>query len=74
MWNVEDIELNASNEYETVLTDLKPTKLKHDGHAGWVWDLATDEEVPNVIYSASWDNTVKAWDTAIGLDCLETFQ
>lgn len=44
-------------------SNAKPEKLHHDAHTGWVWDLAADcPDNARMIYSASWDNTVKAWD------------
>ncbi|XP_026497954.2 F-box/WD repeat-containing protein 9-like isoform X1 [Vanessa tameamea] len=72
LWNVLDIQID--DNIDTVLTDLKPTKIRHDAHAGWVWDLATvDVDSANTVYSASWDNTVKAWDINCGFECIETF-
>ncbi|OWR43533.1 F-box/WD repeat-containing protein 9-like [Danaus plexippus] len=73
LWNVGDIRPEVNNE-ESLLKDIKPTKIRHDAHTGWVWDLATDEvDNASIVYSASWDNTVKAWDISSGFECIETF-
>ncbi|CAG9136778.1 unnamed protein product [Plutella xylostella] len=59
----------------TTVTTSKPHVMRYDAHAGWVWDLAADNpDDAGVVYSASWDNTVKAWDLATGLTCVETFK
>ncbi|CAG4977776.1 unnamed protein product [Parnassius apollo] len=74
-WHVKDIKLSEGIDDTTVLRDVKPRHIKHDAHAGWVWDLAADNiENASTIYSASWDNTVKAWDLASGLNCIQTFR
>lgn len=57
-----------------VLSDIKPTKKRHDAHLGWVWDFATSDEQDSYIFSASWDNTVKAWDMNSDFECVHTFQ
>lgn len=70
-----DIEIDENSANNTVMTDLKPTKIRHDAHAGWIWDLtAVDVDSANTVYSASWDNTVKAWDINCGFECIETFK
>ncbi|CAK1540218.1 unnamed protein product [Leptosia nina] len=66
MWNVLEMSTSA---------DIKPMKIRHDAHAGWVWDLAADNtDCATTVYSASWDNTVKAWDITSDLTCVETFK
>lgn len=66
VWNV--VEMNPD------IADVKPLKMRHDAHVGWVWDLAADNcDRATVIYSASWDNTVKAWDLNTDFKCIETF-
>lgn len=76
LWNVSDISAKSeTNDRVTSLTDTKPKHLRHDAHAGWVWDLAADVvNSASKVYSASWDNTVKAWDLATGFQCIQTFQ
>ncbi|XP_059051089.1 F-box/WD repeat-containing protein 9-like [Achroia grisella] len=75
LWNVQDIKPQHFYENSTTLTDAKPRQIKYDAHSGWVWDLAPDNiNSASIIYSASWDNTVKAWDLQTGFECVETFQ
>ncbi|CAG9796411.1 unnamed protein product [Diatraea saccharalis] len=75
LWNVLDITPHDKSDNMTTLTDAKPKHIKYDAHSGWVWDLAPDNiESATKVYSASWDNTVKVWDLATGLECIETFK
>lgn len=75
LWNVLDISPHDKSDNVTTFTDAKPKQIRHDAHAGWVWDLAPDNiDSASIIYSASWDNTVKAWDLATGLECVQTFR
>lgn len=69
-----DFKPDESSKDNTVLNDLKPTKVRHDAHSGWIWDLATRDDQDYYIYSASWDNTVKAWDISSEFECVETFR
>ncbi|XP_045527284.1 F-box/WD repeat-containing protein 9-like [Pieris brassicae] len=67
LWNV--LEMNPE------VSDLKPIRMRHDAHVGWIWDLAADNaDSATILYSASWDNTVKAWDLAADFNCVETFK
>ncbi|XP_039758323.1 F-box/WD repeat-containing protein 9-like isoform X2 [Pararge aegeria] len=74
LWNIIDFQSDENRGDNLVQNDLKPTKIKHDAHSGWVWDLATSDVPESYIYSASWDNTVKAWDIRSDFECVETFQ
>lgn len=75
LWNVQDIEPHNQDDKSTSFSDTKPRHIRYDAHAGWVWDLAPDNiDGATKIYSASWDNTVKAWDLETGFECVETFQ
>ncbi|XP_023935777.2 F-box/WD repeat-containing protein 9 [Bicyclus anynana] len=74
LWNVMDFKSDESCEDNNILNDFKPTKVKHDAHSGWIWDLATSDVPDSYIYSASWDNTVKAWDIKSEFECVQTFQ
>lgn len=75
LWNVLDIDPHDQSDNLTTSANAKPKHIRHDAHAGWVWDLAADSiDSASTIYSASWDNTVKAWDLATGLECKQTFQ
>lgn len=67
LWKISEI---TSERYGT-----RPAQMKADAHAGWVWDLATnDANAANIVYSASWDYTVKAWDLATALGNVQTFK
>lgn len=49
--------------------------MRHDAHSGWVWDLAADSTGrASTVYSASWDNIVKAWDLETNLTCVQQFR
>ncbi|XP_013197209.1 F-box/WD repeat-containing protein 9 [Amyelois transitella] len=75
LWRVQDVKPSVENEYCNIVTDVRPRHIRYDSHSGWVWDLAADNmEAATKIFSASWDNTVKAWDLEAGFACLETFQ
>lgn len=74
-WHVKDLKVNNIDDDTIIMRNAKPRHIKHDAHAGWVWDLAADNiDNASVVYSASWDNTVKAWDLTSGLNCIETFR
>ncbi|GBP84824.1 hypothetical protein EVAR_32723_1 [Eumeta japonica] len=75
LWDMSTIK--PADEFECIHTSIKnqPAKICADAHLGWVWDLAADSEnAATTVYSASWDNTVKAWDLNNGLAPLQTFQ
>ncbi|XP_053615320.1 F-box/WD repeat-containing protein 9-like [Plodia interpunctella] len=79
LWNIQDIKSGdiviPDVECSTTVTDTKPRHIRYDAHSGWVWDLAPDNmDAAKKIFSASWDNTVKAWDLETGFECIETFQ
>ncbi|KAJ8736145.1 hypothetical protein PYW08_006801 [Mythimna loreyi] len=75
LWNVLDIHPHDESDNITTFTDAKPKLIKHDAHAGWVWDLAADSiDSATTIFSASWDNTVKAWDLETGFECKQVFR
>lgn len=75
LWNVLDIDPHDQSDNLTTSANAKPRHIRHDAHTGWVWDLAADNlDSASTVYSASWDNTVKAWDLATGLECKQTFQ
>lgn len=75
LWNVLDISPHDKSDNVTTFTDAKPKQIRHDAHAGWVWDLAPDNiESASTVYSASWDNTVKAWNLETGFECIQTFR
>ncbi|VVC95167.1 unnamed protein product [Leptidea sinapis] len=64
-WTIKDL---------TQQNDFKPSRIRLDAHSGWVWDLAANSvDNASVVYSASWDNTVKAWDITSGLECIQSF-
>ncbi|XP_014356534.2 F-box/WD repeat-containing protein 9 [Papilio machaon] len=74
-WHVKDLKVSDIDDDTIIMRNAKPKHIKHNAHLGWVWDLAADNiENASVVYSASWDNTVKAWDLASGLNCIETFR
>lgn len=75
LWNVLNISPHDESDNITTFTDAKPKKIRYDAHAGWVWDLAADSiDSATTIYSASWDNTVKAWDLEAGFEPKQTFR
>ncbi|KAF9795004.1 hypothetical protein SFRURICE_011135 [Spodoptera frugiperda] len=75
LWNVLEISPHDESDNVTTFTDAKPKQIRHDAHAGWVWDLAADNiNSASTIYSASWDNTVKAWDLEGGFECKQSFR
>ncbi|CAB3241039.1 unnamed protein product [Arctia plantaginis] len=75
VWNVLDIAPHDQSDNLTTSANVEPKHIKHHAHAGWVWDLAADNiDYASSVYSASWDNTVKAWDLARGLDCKQKFR
>lgn len=75
LWNVLDIAPHDQSYNLTTSANVEPKHIKHDAHSGWVWDLAADNiDYASAIYSASWDNTVKAWDLGRGLICKQKFQ
>ncbi|KAJ2948084.1 hypothetical protein O0L34_g9882 [Tuta absoluta] len=77
LWNVLKISPHDKSDNTVVSLTLSEAKPKYirDAHAGWVWDLAADNvNSASNIYSASWDNTVKAWDLATEFTCLQTFR
>ncbi|XP_075975364.1 F-box/WD repeat-containing protein 9-like [Anticarsia gemmatalis] len=75
LWNVLDIAPHDQSYTLTSTAVAKPKHIRHDAHTGWVWDLAADSiDSASTIYSASWDNTVKAWDLERGLERKQVFQ
>ncbi|KAL0901293.1 hypothetical protein ABMA27_006583 [Loxostege sticticalis] len=75
LWNVPDITPQDQSDNAPTLSEAKPKHIKHDAHAGWVWDLAPDcIDSATKVFSASWDNTVKVWDLETGFECIETFK
>lgn len=71
--NISDVVSSIEEYTDPTFCEGKPLKMKHDAHSGWVWDLAPDnEESATIVYSASWDNSVKAWDLET-FECLENF-
>lgn len=59
---------------DPVLYEGRPLKMVNDAHSGWVWDLVPDHpDSATTVYSASWDNSVKAWDLET-FECLEKFR
>lgn len=75
LWNVPDITPQDQSDNAPTLSEAKPKHIKHDAHAGWVWDLAPDcIDSATKVFSASWDNTVKVWDLEAGFECIETFK
>lgn len=70
--NVSDI-LASENGSETIYPKSKLRQIREDAHTGWVWDLSSDYlDSASIVYSASWDNSVRAWDLAT-FECIEKF-
>lgn len=64
----------SHDEKDQIFYENKPMKMLNDAHAGWVWDLAPDySDCTTTVYSASWDNSVKAWDLNT-FECLDMFR
>ena len=55
----------GGRDRQIVLWDLMLHKMQWQltGHAGWVWDIIGLNNQCTKIVSASWDNTVKFWDS-----------
>ena len=35
---------------------------------GWVWSLSSDPQRPQLLYSGSWDASVRVWDVTVAKD------
>ena len=35
---------------------------------GWVWSLTSDPQRPQLLYSGSWDASVRVWDVTVAKD------
>lgn len=35
---------------------------------GWVWSLTSDLQRPQLLYSGSWDASVRVWDVTVAKD------
>lgn len=70
--NVSDL-VASENSSEALYANTNMRQIREDAHAGWVWDLSPDcPDSASIIYSASWDNSVRAWDLGT-FECIQKF-
>lgn len=72
VWNFEKCEREERQSPE--LTELYPSIALQNAHGGWVWGLSTPCSSSNLVFSASWDSTVKVWDTSVYFKTIHTFK
>lgn len=72
VWKVSAFKAHIHDDDEFCV-NAKPYIMCPDVHTGWIWDLAADQK-ENIVYSASWDNTVKSWDLKTGFTYRQTFR
>lgn len=72
--------VSGSRDRSIILWDLSnvtnddtevPCQISSDVHQGWIWRLASCGEI---VYSCSWDKTVRSWQLTTNLQPVSVFQ
>jgi ribosome biogenesis protein YTM1 len=67
IWNVESGDFAVSKKKNSKKVKLEESKVLDsistlEGHAGPVSSVVFDQDSENLVYSGSWDHSVRAWD------------